>query len=281
MAKSAQVREIEAEAARLAAADGKSSPKERKKFRNQLRVGVGLPKEKRKRGGLAGVYDRNKKVILPALQIGAGLLGGPAAAAAVGAVTKGFDKGGRGLGFNLGEAARGGLEGAAIGGATQLGAGAIRSGVGALRSGAGAVDALRAAGRGAMGTETGRGIVRIGNDVRSAINPVAAAVPGVPGAPAARAPMNWADKLQMGVGAIGAIDGITRANRANREASRQYNVATDMNRAAMAHLPAISARVGDRSGAPDLSYLDDVDNVYADRFKKPRISATARIAPPT
>lgn len=40
---------------------------------------------KRDSGGLAGLYNRNKSVINPALEVGATLLGGPAAGAAVGA----------------------------------------------------------------------------------------------------------------------------------------------------------------------------------------------------
>jgi hypothetical protein len=76
----------------------------------------------RKRGGLAGLYDRNKGLIRTASTIGASLLGGPAAGAAVGAAFRGFDRPGRsGIGFDVGQGLRGGLEGYGVGKLTQAG----------------------------------------------------------------------------------------------------------------------------------------------------------------
>jgi len=74
----------------------------------------------RKRGGLAGLYDRNKGLIRTGATIGATLLGGPAAGAATGAAFRGLDREGkRGIGFDVGQGALGALEGYAMGRGTQ------------------------------------------------------------------------------------------------------------------------------------------------------------------
>jgi len=85
----------------------------------------------RKRGGLAGFWDRKKGIITPVATGLAGLFGGPLAGAALGAAMRGFDRPGQGgIGVDLGQAARGGLEGygmgslgAAVGAKTGIGAG--------------------------------------------------------------------------------------------------------------------------------------------------------------
>lgn len=70
----------------------------------------------RKRGGLAGLYDRNKGLIRTGATIGASLLGGPLAGAATGAAFRGLDREGkRGIGFDVGQGALGGIEGYAMG----------------------------------------------------------------------------------------------------------------------------------------------------------------------
>lgn len=72
----------------------------------------------KKRGGIAGFYDRNKKVIKPVAAGLAGMLGTPALGAAVGAAFGGLDREGkRGIGIDLGGAAKGGLSGYAAGSA--------------------------------------------------------------------------------------------------------------------------------------------------------------------
>ena len=74
----------------------------------------------KKRGGLAGFYDRNKKIIKPVAAGLAGLVGTPALGAAVGAAFGGLDREGkRGIGFDALGAAKGGLEGYAAGSAGQ------------------------------------------------------------------------------------------------------------------------------------------------------------------
>lgn len=75
----------------------------------------------RKRGGLAGIWDRNKKIIKPLVEVGATFLAGgnPLAGAAAGAAMEGFDRPGKGgVGFDVGRGAVGGLKGY---GAGQLG----------------------------------------------------------------------------------------------------------------------------------------------------------------
>ena len=70
----------------------------------------------RKRGGIAGFYDRNKKVIKPVATGLAGLFGTPALGAAVGAAFGGLDRPGKsGIGLDVMGAAKGGLSGYAAG----------------------------------------------------------------------------------------------------------------------------------------------------------------------
>lgn len=71
----------------------------------------------RKRGGLAGFWDRKKQYIVPAASGLAGMFGGPLAGAAVGSLARGLDK------RNLKAGLQGGLEG--------YGAGALGAGLGA------------------------------------------------------------------------------------------------------------------------------------------------------
>lgn len=80
----------------------------------------------RKRGGLAGLWDRNKNIIKPVATIAAGALGTPALGAAVGAAMGGLDREGRsGIGFDV---KRGALGAAAGYGMGKVG-GALKSGV--------------------------------------------------------------------------------------------------------------------------------------------------------
>lgn len=68
----------------------------------------------KKRGGLAGVWDRNKGVIKTVAPIAAGFIPGvgPLAGAALGAAMRGLDRPGKGgIGLDIGGAVRGGLEG--------------------------------------------------------------------------------------------------------------------------------------------------------------------------
>ena len=83
----------------------------------------------RKRGGLAGLYDRNKGLIRTAATIGGSLLGGPAAGAAIGAAFRGLDREGKsGIGFDVGQGLRGAAEGYTTGKLT----GAAKSSIGKM-----------------------------------------------------------------------------------------------------------------------------------------------------
>lgn len=83
----------------------------------------------RKRGGLAGLYDRKKGLIRTAATVGGSLLGGPGAGAAIGAAFRGLDREGkRGIGFDVGQGLRGAAEGYATGKLT----GAAKSGIGKM-----------------------------------------------------------------------------------------------------------------------------------------------------
>ena len=74
----------------------------------------------KKRGGIAGFYDRNKKVIKPVAAGLAGMLGTPALGAAVGAAFGGLDREGKsGIGVDMFGAAKGAASGYAAGSAGQ------------------------------------------------------------------------------------------------------------------------------------------------------------------
>lgn len=132
--KNPQVRAIEQEASRLAAADGRSSHKERFAIRADLRQQAGLGREHKDRGGLAGVIDRNKQYapaaallaapfVLPALGGMLGIGGGGAAAGGAGAA---------GAGAATAGAAGAALPAAIPAAASTAGAGGILGGLGGI-----------------------------------------------------------------------------------------------------------------------------------------------------
>jgi len=91
----------------------------------------------RKRGGLAGIWDRNKQIIKPVAEIGASLLGGPMASAAVGSLMEGLDRPGKsGIGFDVGAGLRGGVTGYSVGQGTQLAKGGVKALMSQLGTGA-------------------------------------------------------------------------------------------------------------------------------------------------
>lgn len=98
----------------------------------------------KKRGGIAGFYDRNKSVIKPVATGLAGMFGTPALGAAVGAAFGGLDREGKsGIGFDVKGAAKGGLSGYAAGSAGQaLGKMAGIGKVGALEKAGGRLGSL-------------------------------------------------------------------------------------------------------------------------------------------
>lgn len=70
----------------------------------------------RRRGGIAGFFDRNKSWLKPAAGVAGFLAGGPAGSAAVNGLWSGFDREGRrGVGFDVRRGVRGAATGAAAG----------------------------------------------------------------------------------------------------------------------------------------------------------------------
>jgi hypothetical protein len=93
----------------------------------QLSLGA-APKKKRKRGGLAGLWDRNKGVIKPLVSGVAGAFGGPIGGALAGGLMGGLDRPGKGgVGFDVGRGVRG-AAGGALAGAAGAGARGLFSG---------------------------------------------------------------------------------------------------------------------------------------------------------
>lgn len=104
----------------MAAANRLKSREERFAARNAVRAKYGMEAEKRKRGGLAGAYDRNKELVQAAVPTLAGMLipGGAIAGAVAGGLARGLDRPGKsGIGLDVGQAARGAVTGAALGSA--------------------------------------------------------------------------------------------------------------------------------------------------------------------
>lgn len=122
---------------------------------------LGKPKKK-KRGGLAGLWDRNKNIIAPIVSGGLGLIN-PALGIAAGAAMRGIDRPGKGgIGFDVKEGVRGGIEGAATGGLARglssVVQGARMGAAGAQALGmSGTKGALRGAGLAARDTVMGAG----------------------------------------------------------------------------------------------------------------------------
>ena len=130
------------------------------------------PKKKRKRGGIAGLWDRNKKIIAPVVSGALGLVN-PGLGMAAGAAMRGLDRPGkRGIGFDVGQ----GLRGAAEGGLATIGARGLQGAMLGAQGGGG----LRGAMQG--GTQA----------VRQAVGMPAAAEMGGGMAEAGAAPMGGA-----------------------------------------------------------------------------------------
>lgn len=103
----------------------------------------------RKRGGLAGLYDRNKGTFRIGAQLAGsaigGMLGGPGGAkiggSLAGAAVRGLDREGkRGIGFDVGQGALGGIEGYGVAKARNMLTGARAAGAMAAGSTAGEIE---------------------------------------------------------------------------------------------------------------------------------------------
>ena len=210
----------------------------------------------KKRGGVAGVFDRNKKIITPIAEIGAGLLGGPALAAAVGAGIKGLDREGKGgIGLDAGQALRGGVEGGLLG----YGAGKVANAIGS---------------QGVLGAAKS-GVTKLGGLAKTAGSTLlGGAKELVGGADGVASAGDW---LKAGIGAIPAIQGYNRAKDFEKTAKAQVNTASQGNTAMMDIAKALIARGGaGPTSAPDLSGLVDTRNPYY-RKPKPMVGAPGRV----
>ena len=135
----------------------------------------------RKRGGLAGLWDRNKNVIKP---IATGLVGmipgiGIPLASGLGAAMGGLDRPGKsGVGFDAGAGLKGGLQGAAMG---AVGAGA-KAGLSSLLGGGQAgASGVGAGGGVAMPTSLGGTLATPAGGIGGAVAPSALSVGGASG----------------------------------------------------------------------------------------------------
>ena len=103
----------------IAAANRLPTREARLSARNAVRAKYGMPSEEKKRGGLAGFYDRNKKLIQAGLPTLAGMFvpgAGAVAGGIVGGLARGLDRPGQGgVALDLGRAAQGAATGAALG----------------------------------------------------------------------------------------------------------------------------------------------------------------------
>lgn len=97
----------------------------------------------RKRGGLAGIWDRNKQIIKPLATGVAGALTGGIGAAALGGLMSGLDREGKkGIGFDIGQGVKGAVQGYGTGAA---GAGVKGLLTGGLKGNMTAMEGMRGA----------------------------------------------------------------------------------------------------------------------------------------
>lgn len=116
----------------IAAANRLKTLEERFAARNTVRAKYGMAPEQKTRGGIAGAYDRNKGLVKTAATGLAGLFGSPAAATLVGGAIGGLDRPGKGgIGFDVGQAARGAAQGYATGSLGAAVRGAVSPGMAA------------------------------------------------------------------------------------------------------------------------------------------------------
>ncbi len=123
------LKQIQDEADRLF---GKKASSEKFQWRQQQQAAAGLEVERKTRGGVAGAYDRNKKLVSAGVTGLGYMLGGSGGAALARGVVQGFDRPGQsGIGFDVKRGLRGAQEGLAAGGALELaGAGLEKLGLG-------------------------------------------------------------------------------------------------------------------------------------------------------
>lgn len=112
----------------------------------------------KKRGGLAGIWDRNKKIIKPVATGLAGLIGTPALGAAVGAAMGGLDRPGKsGIGLDVGGALKGGVSGYAAGKLGDALPGIMSAGKAGAAGGGGLLGGAKAVGKAVLPSALGGG----------------------------------------------------------------------------------------------------------------------------
>jgi hypothetical protein len=120
-------KEIEAEANRLF---GKGASNEKFEWRKAQQRAAGLDTEAKKRGVIAGAYDRNKKLVSAAATAAGYMFGGPAGAGLARGAVQGFDRPGEsGIRFDAKRGAKGAVEGYAAGQVANIG----KAGLGKLK----------------------------------------------------------------------------------------------------------------------------------------------------
>lgn len=112
-------KDIEAEAERRF---GKKASREKFEFRRAQQAAAGLEQETKKRGGVAGAYDRNKKLVSAAATVAGFLTGGPAGAGLARGAVQGLDRPGEGgIGFDVRRGVKGFTEGYGAGKIANIG----------------------------------------------------------------------------------------------------------------------------------------------------------------
>jgi hypothetical protein len=101
---------------------GKGASKEKFEWRRSQQAAAGLEQERKTRGGVAGAYDRNKKLVSAAATAAGYLVGGPTGAGLARGAVQGLDRPGEGgIGFDVRRGAKGFAEGYGAGSVANMG----------------------------------------------------------------------------------------------------------------------------------------------------------------
>lgn len=101
---------------------GKGASQQKFEWRRAQQAAAGLEQEKKTRGGVAGAYDRNKKLVSAAATAAGFLMGGPAGAGLARGAVQGLDRPGEGgIGFDIKRGAKGFAEGYGAGSVANIG----------------------------------------------------------------------------------------------------------------------------------------------------------------
>lgn len=112
-------KQIQAEADRMF---GKGASQQKFEWRRAQQAAAGLEQEKKTRGGVAGAYDRNKKLVSAAATAAGFLMGGPAGAGLARGAVQGLDRPGQGgIGFDVKRGVKGFSEGYGAGSVANIG----------------------------------------------------------------------------------------------------------------------------------------------------------------